>query len=471
MLDHLPLVDARDRLAKRPLHAGRIERRADDDAGEGARILLVAHIHHRVFSRIVERRHALVGDDADDVEPRRVARVQGAEPWRVHQQALADRVVCAKKLSRHRFVDDGDERGRLAIDVAQRAAAAKPQAERAEVARTDEPEVGDGTLDAFEERTTRNLNECEARRALHRHAVGECDVAHAGDGLDVRDDLVHEGVEFCCSGEAMFGDRQFRGEHVRRIEAGVGVTHVQETSDQQTGVGQQHERERDFRDDQPVAEMTGARRPGGGATESDRGAPDGANRADGGREAERDAAGGREDGREQQHTPVERDRSFGGNQDRQQRKVERQRRERGFQERHREVADRDAQGSAGYRNHHALGQELLHHATMTRAEREPDGDFTFARQRARQHDVRDVDAADEQHHADRCQKYIERPLQLLAGNYRRVRPHHGAPSLVRVRVRSRKPRANGLQLGSSAIDGHARLQQTDGAAAQPYQPM
>jgi hypothetical protein len=65
---------------------------------------------------------------------------------------------------------------------------------------------------------------------------------------------MHEDVELSRAGKAMFAGRQIRGEHVRRVEAGVSLTHVQETSSQQSGVDQQDERDRNFCDDQAVAQ-------------------------------------------------------------------------------------------------------------------------------------------------------------------------------------------------------------------------
>ena len=83
------------------------------------------------------------------------------------QASLTDRVGVRKERSRHRFVDHGDQRRRVAIELAQRAAATDPQAEHVEVSRADDLEVRDGPLRALDDGMGCNLDERACRRALH----------------------------------------------------------------------------------------------------------------------------------------------------------------------------------------------------------------------------------------------------------------------------------------------------------------
>ena len=70
--------------------------------------------------------------------------------------------------------------------------------------------------------------------------------------------------------------------------------------------------------------------------------------------------------------------------------------------------ERETRGPSGRRNQHALRQELLHDAAPTRAERRAHRNFLAARCPARQQQIHDVRARDEQHDANGTQQHEQR---------------------------------------------------------------
>jgi hypothetical protein len=70
--------------------------------------------------------------------------------------------------------------------------------------------------------------------------------------------------------------------------------------------------------------------------------------------------------------------------------------------------DEDSRRAARQAEQHALGQQLPEDARAARADCRADRDFFLASRRARQQQVRDVRAGDQQHKPDRAQQNIER---------------------------------------------------------------
>ena len=64
------------------------------------------------------------------------------------------------------------------------------------------------------------------------------------------------------------------------------------------------------------------------------------------------------------------------------------------------VADEDAERAAHRREQQALGQQLANQTPARRAERQPDRDLLLPRRRAREQQVGDVGADDQQHQRD-----------------------------------------------------------------------
>ena len=71
-------------------------------------------------------------------------------------------------------------------------------------------------------------------------------------------------------------------------------------------------------------------------------------------------------------------------------------------------ASRQAEHSAGQRQHHALGEQLAHEAPAAGAQRGADGEFALQFQHARQQQVGHICAGDEQHETGAGQQHQER---------------------------------------------------------------
>ena len=76
--------------------------------------------------------------------------------------------------------------------------------------------------------------------------------------------------------------------------------------------------------------------------------------------------------------------------------------------------DDHAEDGANRRQHHALDQQLADNARARRADREAHGDLTLARGGARQQQVREVGAGDQQHEPGRRQQHDQRLAELFA---------------------------------------------------------
>ena len=82
-----------------------------------------------------------------------------------------------------------------------------------------------------------------------------------------------------------------------------------------------------------------------------------------------------------------------------------------FDRHHAGRADRRADRAARDRQHQALGQDLTDDASAAGAEREPDRDLALTRRAAREQQVRDVRADDDQQHGHRHEKDAQRRFQ------------------------------------------------------------
>ena len=92
---------------------------------------------------------------------------------------------------------------------------------------------------------------------------------------------------------------------------------------------------------------------------------------------------------------------------------------------------RDAQprDAAGGREHQAFGQHLAHQAAALGAERGAQADLALARRAARQQQVGDVDAGDEQHQRDRADQREQRRAQLADQLFLQREDHHRAAGI------------------------------------------
>ena len=114
------------------------------------------------------------------------------------------------------------------------------------------------------------------------------------------------------------------------------------------------------------------------------------------------------------------------------------------------------------RQQRALGQQLHDQPAAPGAERQADGDLLLPRRRARQQQVRDVGARDQQHQADDRHQQAAGLDDVVAeaGVDRRLRQRHqrDAAALVLVRVFLFELARDRLQVGFGLLHRDARLQ-------------
>ncbi len=95
------------------------------------------------------------------------------------------------------------------------------------------------------------------------------------------------------------------------------------------------------------------------------------------------------------------------------------------------------------------------------ADRQADRGFASSRRGAREQEVGDIRARDEQHEADRACEQEERRLRVADHRLVRRRETH-APAMVRVGIRRIEPGAHGIDLRLRRANGRAGLQSPDG---------
>ena len=134
-------------------------------------------------------------------------------------------------------------------------------------------------------------------------------------------------------------------------------------------------------------------------------------------------------------------------------------------------AKRQAQRAADDRQHEALGQQLPDQARPVGTERGPKRQLAAARRRARQEQVGNVGAADEEHERDDAEEEHGGLTQVGAndGGVERLERH--AAAIVGLRILSRQRAGHGAQVRVSRRQRHARLQAShrleDVCAARP----
>ena len=125
--------------------------------------------------------------------------------------------------------------------------------------------------------------------------------------------------------------------------------------------------------------------------------------------------------------------------------------------RSRPYSDEQAERPAGDRHEAALDQELADETTAPAAERRTDAQLVLPGRAARDEQVRDVDAGDQEETADRAEQDEQRESHggdQLRGERRRA----DADVRVRLRILALEPRADGLHLGPGRCQRHARPQ-------------
>src|SRR5207247_9279078 len=98
---------------------------------------------------------------------------------------------------------------------------------------------------------------------------------------------------------------------------------------------------------------------------------------------------------------------------------------------HRRVPQRYSKHTAANRQQQTLGQELAYESPSSRAESRADGVLALPHGPARQREVGEIRAADQQHHAYGRKQHVPVGPYLSADKHFRASVHGDAPSLLR----------------------------------------
>ena len=318
-----------------------------------------------------------------------VARIAEAE-------STADRACSGEIPSRERLVHHRNERRARIVLKPDRAAGDERNPRRV---RVGWPDIDVLHVDVFVGLRRVSFD----GRALSAHGSAERAVRGERGGVDSRERvqaLVQLAVENSYVGRLVAGEPrvQSRKHQVLAIEAKPLLLEIQQAAREQSGADEQDERHRDLGGDEQFgrAETAPARCDASAAGFDCRDEIDAA-RPNGGREAEQDAGDERDRDRECEHAAV-------------QLCVHRRRRR---HDQRQESTDRpacedDAAQRAERREQQAFGEELPQEARAGCAERHPNGNFALPRGGAREQQVADVRARDQQHEQDDAEQDAQR---------------------------------------------------------------
>ena len=246
--------------------------------------------------------------------------------------------------------------------------------------------------------------------------------------------------------------RDFHRQHLVGAESGIHLLKLPQAADQQAGADEQHDRHRDFGDDQQLARAAADRRALRAAAFLQRVVEVLLRQVEGRHQAEQHARRHRRDQREDEHAAVQSDligARDAGRGKRGQRACGPER-------------DQQAAGGAEQAERRALGQHLPHQLLSIRANRRAQGELTQPAGAVRQQEVRDVRARDEQDDDDRrAEQKDDRPR--FADHRFEERIHLHALIGVARRELLLEARGNGFDLGARLLHRHAVLQTRDGA--------
>ena len=97
--------------------------------------------------------------------------------------------------------------------------------------------------------------EGQTEAAFERQAAGGRGGFDTGNGVDAFAAIASELRDSRGLLKAIAGERHLHGEHVVRVEAGIDVAQRNEGADEQRSADEQHQRERDFADDEQGARL------------------------------------------------------------------------------------------------------------------------------------------------------------------------------------------------------------------------
>ena len=110
--------------------------------------------------------------------------------------------------------------------------------------------------------------------------------------------------------------------------------------------------------------------------------------------------------------------------------------------RHQPVADGESERAASHRQQDVFREELPDQRPAPGAERGADDDFTFAGQAAREREIGEVGASDQEDETGRRHQHQERPAHVRANERVGIALHDNAPAFVRRRKLRGDPSAD-----------------------------
>ena len=239
---------------------------------------------------------------------------------------------------------------------------------------------------------------------------------------------------------------------MRRIEPNRRLQEIDERAQHQARGDERHDRQRDFRDDESALQRAAAHHRGSGAARIERLTQRIAGEEQRGNQAEHDAGRNREPDRPEHDEAIDRDLGLPRQMDWTE----------PIEDAYTAACQQQPARAAEYREHEVLGQELPHEAEPRGAQRTADRELALARLGPRQHQVRDVDARDEQHEADGDAKRHQRRLGVARDDFTQGADRQAQP-LVRIRGGMRRDESGRqrIELGLGLRHVRARREASD----------
>ena len=392
-----------------------------------------------------------VGDDADDFRGQR---------HHARDELLAKRILAGREeLLGHRFADDDDRSARHVVVLVEVASGLERNAKHVEPVRADQVAQRERPLGQRRQRTPDHRVRRRSVVAAERRVVAERDGFRARHRLQ-RVVQAHVEIRGLLGAGRILRRRQDRkrGEDALGAKARLDVLNAHDSRDHETGRDEQHERDRDLADQERAAEAVVLAAGGRFAARILQRIVRGVHRRVHRRyQTHHNADQYRHAERESDHDRIERDLVRARNE------VVAQMR----QQRQRDCREDEADHSAGEREHQAFDEELRDDAAALGAEREADADFLAPAREAREQQIGDVRARDQQHARDRGEQHAV-GLALVADEIvLQVAGEHLRRRVDVLRVRLRVARRNDVHRGAHLIHADAGLEAPDRGEKQP----
>ena len=344
------------------------------------------------------------------------------------------------------LIDDRVFVTRGAVEIVESPAARDAHANRLEVSCTDHQLRHRLRLLAGRQRMSVDLQKASTPTA-ERHVRGDRAGLNAGDAGDPLIQAIEERLPPVGCRVFLRRQRQPHRQQLLGLDTDVEPVHVEEAADHQAGARQQHHRERELGDDQDARPA-----PGADAAASRTSAlfqyfvEIGFRHVERRRQAEHDARAEADGGEEREDLRVHRELDPVGLAD-----ILRG----GVEQADANVREAESEQTAQDREQYALDEQLPHDTPPCGAERDPHGHLTRARGRAREQQVCDVGAGDQEDERDRAHQRQEyepdRPAVLALVE----RQHTGTDVLVRIGIVRPQLGGDGVHLGLCLRARHA----------------